>query len=76
VLFRPGRRGAFVPDRAMSAAAWDDVRARTGWPLPAVPPEPFEADPGEVRVLRRFVDPGGLLAAGKTHTTADAGKQS
>jgi glutaconate CoA-transferase subunit B len=76
VLFRPGPRGAFVPDRAMSAAAWDDVRARTGWPLPAVPPEPFEADPGEVRVLRRFVDPGGLLAAGKTHTTADAGKHS
>jgi len=39
------------------------VMARTGWPLPAAPPEPFEADAGEVRTLRRFVDPGGLLAA-------------
>jgi hypothetical protein len=39
------------------------VMARTGWPLPTAPPEPFEADAGEVRTLRRFVDPGGLLAA-------------
>src|ERR1700722_6884785 len=40
VLFRPGPGGGLAPDRAMSAAAWDDVRARTGWPLPAAPPGP------------------------------------
>jgi glutaconate CoA-transferase, subunit B len=74
VLFRPGPGGGFVPDRAMSAAAWDDVRARTGWPLPAARPEPFEADPGEVRTLRRLVDPGGLLAAPGPQATVNAGK--
>jgi glutaconate CoA-transferase, subunit B len=73
VLFRPGPGGAFVPDRVMSAAGWDDVRARTGWPLPGTPPAPFAAEPDEVAALRRFVDPGGLLAAGP-HTTVDAGK--
>jgi glutaconate CoA-transferase subunit B len=76
VLFRPGPGGALVPDRAMSAAAWDEVRARTGWPLPAAPPEPFEADPGEVRTLRRFIDPCGLLAARDPQATVDAGKPS
>jgi glutaconate CoA-transferase subunit B len=76
VLFRPDSGGAFVPDRAMSTAAWDDVRARTGWPLPAAPPGPFEADPGEVRALRRLVDPGGLLAAPDPQATVDAGKHS
>lgn len=74
VLLRPDSRGIFLPDRAMSSAAWDDVRARTGWPLPAAPPEPFEADPDEVAALRRTVDPGGLLTAPDTRTTADAGK--
>jgi glutaconate CoA-transferase subunit B len=74
VLLRPDSRGIFFPDRAMSSVAWDDVRARTGWPLPAVPPEPFEADPDEVRTLRRTVDPGGLLAAPDSRTTVDAGK--
>jgi glutaconate CoA-transferase subunit B len=61
VLFRPGPGGILVPARAMSTAAWADVRDRTGWPLPAGPPEPFEADPDEIRTLRRSVDPGGLL---------------
>jgi glutaconate CoA-transferase subunit B len=74
VLFRPDARGAFVPDRAMSAADWADVRARTGWPLPAAAPEPFAALPDEVRTLRRFIDPGGLLAARDTHTSVDAGR--
>jgi glutaconate CoA-transferase subunit B len=74
VLLRPDSRGIFFPDLAMSSVAWDDVRARTGWPLPAVPPEPFEADPDEVRTLRRTVDPGGLLAAPDSRTTVDAGK--
>jgi glutaconate CoA-transferase subunit B len=74
VLFRPGSGGSFVPDRAMSAADWDDVRARTGWPLPGTPPAPFAAEPDEVAALRRFVDPGGLLAAADPHTTVDAGK--
>ena len=76
VLFRPGPGGGLAPDRAMSAAGWDDVRARTGWPLPAAPPGPFEADPGEVRTLRRLVDPGGLLAAPGPHATANTGKHS
>jgi len=76
VLFRPDSGGAFVPDRAMSTAAWDDVRARTGWPLPAEPPEAFEALPEEIRTLRRSIDPGGLLAAPNTSATVDAGKHS
>jgi glutaconate CoA-transferase, subunit B len=76
VLFRPDDRGSFVPDRAMSTADWGDVRARTGWPLPAAPPEPFEADPDEVRTLRRVVDPGGLLAPRDPQTTVDAGKHT
>jgi hypothetical protein len=43
--------------------------------MPAVQPEAFEAEADEVRTLRRFVDPGGLLAA--AHPTAtDAGKQA
>ena len=76
VLFRPDHGGTFVPDRAMSTAAWADVRSRTGWALPDTPPEAFEAGPEEVRTLRRFVDPGGLLAARDPQTAADAGKRS
>jgi glutaconate CoA-transferase subunit B len=76
VLLRPDSRGIFVPDLTMRPVAWADVRARTGWPLPAVPPRPFEADPDEIRTLRRSVDPGGLLTARDTRTTASAGKQS
>jgi hypothetical protein len=56
----------FVPDRAMRPLQWDDVAARTGWPLPAMPPEALEAEADEVQTLRRFIDPGGLLAAQRT----------
>jgi glutaconate CoA-transferase subunit B len=72
VLFRPDDRGLFVPALALRPASWDDVQARTGWPLPPEPPAPFEALADEVRTLRRFIDPGGLLAAPGTATTADA----
>jgi glutaconate CoA-transferase subunit B len=74
VLFRPDAGGVLAPMRTMSEAAWDDVRSRTGWPISASPPEPFQADPGEVRTLRQFVDPGGLLAEAGTRTTVEAGK--
>jgi glutaconate CoA-transferase, subunit B len=74
VVFRPDDGGLFVPERTLRRAAWDDVRARTGWPLPDEPPAPFEALPEEVRTLRRFIDPGGLLAAPDPSTTVDAGK--
>jgi glutaconate CoA-transferase, subunit B len=74
VLFRPDSAGCFVPDQALRPAGWDEVRGRTGWPLPATAPEPFAAQPDEVRTLRRFVDPGGLLAAADQQTTIDAGK--
>ena len=66
VLFRPDHRGMFVPACAMRPLAWDDVIARTGWALAATPPEAFEADADEVRTLRRFIDPGGLLGARRT----------
>jgi glutaconate CoA-transferase subunit B len=66
LLFRPDHRGMFVPDRAMRPLQWDDVAARTGWPLPAMPPEALEAEADEVQTLRRFIDPGGLLAAQRT----------
>jgi glutaconate CoA-transferase, subunit B len=62
VLFRPDDRGMFVPARVLGPLEWDDVIARTGWPVPPGPPEAFEAEADEVRTLRRFVDPGGLLA--------------
>ena len=75
VLFRPDREGSFVPAQTMRRLDWNDVMARTGWPLPAVPPEPFEAEADEVRTLRRCVDPGGLLAAMQV-THAEAGKHS
>ena len=74
VLFRPDARGLFVPERTLRPAPWDDVRARTGWPLPAVPPEPFEELPEEVRTLRHFVDPGGMLTAPNTSAAIHAGK--
>jgi glutaconate CoA-transferase, subunit B len=63
VLFRPDRQGMFVPARVMRPVEWDDVMARTGWLMPATPPEAFEPEADEVRTLRRFIDPGGLLAA-------------
>ena len=75
VLFRPDARGLFAPECVLRPVPWDDVRARTGWPLPAAPPEPFEADPGEVRALRRLVDPDGLLAAPDPQATVEAGRQ-
>jgi glutaconate CoA-transferase, subunit B len=82
VLFRPDSGGRLVPERVMRPVPWDEVRARTGWPLPAEPPEPFAAEPDEIRTLRRCVDPGGLLAAvgrpasGDRPTTVDAGRRS
>jgi glutaconate CoA-transferase, subunit B len=76
VLFRPDARGLFAPERMLRLVPWDDVRARTGWPLPAEPPEAFAALPEEIRTLRRFIDPGGLLAAPNTSATVDAGKHS
>jgi glutaconate CoA-transferase subunit B len=63
VLFRPDSCGMFVPARTMRPLEWDDVAARTSWPLPATPPEPFEAEEDEIQTLRRFIDPGSLLAA-------------
>jgi hypothetical protein len=50
----------------MRPLQWDDVTARTGWPMPAVAPEAFEAEADEVQTLRRSIDPGGLLAARRT----------
>jgi glutaconate CoA-transferase subunit B len=75
VLFRPDEQGTLVPVRAMRPLAWDDVMARTGWPMPAVPPEAFEAEAEEVRTLRRCIDPGGLLAAAHP-TGTHAGKKA
>jgi hypothetical protein len=43
--------------------------------MPAVPPEAFEAEADEVRTLRRFIDPGGLLAAAHP-TGTHAGKKA
>jgi glutaconate CoA-transferase subunit B len=76
VLFRPDRRGMFVPARAMGPLEWDDVIARTGWPMPPEPPETFEAEADEIRTLRRFIDPGGLLARPAYPAAAHAGKNS
>jgi glutaconate CoA-transferase, subunit B len=76
VLFRPDEGGLFTPGRMLRPVPWDDVRARTGWPLPAGPPEAFEALPEEIRTLRRFIDPGGLLATPDTSAVVDAGKHS
>jgi glutaconate CoA-transferase subunit B len=75
VLFRPNAEGALAPDQTMSHAAWDDVRARTGWELPVAPPASFRADPDEVRTLRQLVDPDGLLAETDPHSTVLSGKQ-
>jgi glutaconate CoA-transferase subunit B len=76
VLFRPDAGGQFVAERTLRPAPWDDVRARTGWPLPAEPPAAFTALPEEIRTLRRFIDPGGLLAAPNPSATVDAWKHS
>src|SRR6185437_4292407 len=76
VLFRPDSRGIFVPARAMGSGGWDDVIARTGWPMPPEPPQAFEVVQDEVRTLRQFVDPGGLLACPVHPAVAHAGKQS
>ena len=66
LLFRPDHRGMLVPERTMRPLQWEDVTARTGWPMPAMPPEAFEAEADEVQTLRRSIDPGGLLAARRT----------
>jgi hypothetical protein len=52
------------------------VIARTGWPMPPEPPQAFEVVQDEVRTLRQFVDPGGLLACPVHPAAAHAGKQS
>jgi len=76
VLFRPDDGGTFVPARAMGSGGWDDVIARTGWPMPSEPPQAFEVEEDEVRTLRRVVDPGGLLARPVHPAAVHAGKQS
>ncbi|MFD8818685.1 CoA synthetase, partial [Streptomyces sp. NPDC059627] len=62
LLFRPGDDGALVPALALHALDWADVRRRTGWPLPDVPPATFTPTAEEIALLRGSVDPTGLLA--------------
>jgi len=66
VLFRPDRFGVLMPDRLLHNVEWTDVVARTGWKIPDQPPERFEARADEIELLRKSIDPMGLLAlAGK-----------
>ncbi|MFE4956045.1 CoA synthetase [Streptomyces sp. NPDC056653] len=64
LLLRPGSDGTLTPDQALHRLDWDDVRQRTGWPLPGTPPETFIPTAGEIALLRGSIDPGGLLSGG------------
>jgi glutaconate CoA-transferase, subunit B len=61
VLFRPDDAGTFRPALVLREQDWADVVARTGWPLDPQPPASFTPEPEEIELLRRHVDPGGLL---------------
>jgi glutaconate CoA-transferase subunit B len=61
VLFRPDSNGCFVPSVSLSPLDWAGVVARTGWVMPPEPPPRFTATAEELDVLRRSVDPCGLL---------------
>jgi len=66
ILFRPADEGLLTPDLILGDADWDDVVQRTGWSMPDVPPDRFEPQPREIELLRRYVDPGRLLATDRT----------
>jgi glutaconate CoA-transferase subunit B len=54
--------GEFRPHSVHAGNDWPDVRQRTGWQLPECPPPPSEEPTAdEVDLLRRAVDPEGLL---------------
>jgi glutaconate CoA-transferase subunit B len=61
VLFRPDGGGALRPAQLLHAQEWVGVVARTGWSLDPQPPPLFTAEPDELALLRRHIDPGGLL---------------
>jgi glutaconate CoA-transferase subunit B len=62
VLMRPDEAGILTPVQLLRPVDWEDVRRRTGWKLAPTPPELASATGEELDLLRRAVDPGGLLA--------------
>ena len=60
-LFRPRHDGVLEPEWILRDVDWTKVRERTGWVLPDERPEVLRPSDEEVELLRRFVDPGGLL---------------
>jgi glutaconate CoA-transferase subunit B len=62
LLMRPDPDGVLLPAYLLRAADWDDIRQRTGWALGPTPPDVVAPTREEIDLLRRTVDPGGLLA--------------
>ncbi|MEV6929192.1 hypothetical protein AB0M46_32535 [Dactylosporangium sp. NPDC051485] len=61
-LMRPDADGTLGVELVHSGAAWADLRDRTGWDIgEAPPPARFEISDEELDILRRVVDPRGLL---------------
>lgn len=57
--------GEFRPHTLHAGHAWAYVQQHTGWELPEEPPPPTsEPTPAEIELLRRQVDPEGLLRGG------------
>jgi len=62
VVMRPDADGVLEPVQLLHPVDWDDVCRRTGWALPPAPPGVETPTGDEIDLLRRAVDPGGLLA--------------
>jgi glutaconate CoA-transferase subunit B len=62
VLMRPDPDGVMAPVHLLQPAVWDDISRRTGWALRPTPPDVQTPTGDEIDLLRRAVDPGGLLA--------------
>jgi glutaconate CoA-transferase, subunit B len=62
VLMRPDGDGVLTPVQLLRPVDWEDVRGRTGWELGPTPPGVEMPTDDEIDLLRRAVDPGGLLA--------------
>jgi glutaconate CoA-transferase subunit B len=63
VLMRPDPDGVMTPVHLLRSADWEDIRQRTGWALCPTPPDVATPTDEEIDLLRRAIDPGGLLAA-------------
>jgi glutaconate CoA-transferase, subunit B len=61
LVLRPDASGCLQPAQRLGVRPWDEVLAAIGWDVDDAQVEPLVPTRDEMDILRRFVDPAGLL---------------